>query len=143
VTSRAPDNQDEERGGGAISANCFRCFGKKQLFSVICSRRKKRCDLRRNTKRQTISKQTIFQKRRRAAILLKRDDPFYGGGLRKDTLKARVPNKLTKCRQSENLLRLSGNTGVINQTTNHNIMSTWLQLGSQQNIIRETKRRRL
>jgi len=75
--------------------------------------------------------------------LLKRDDPFYGGGLRKDTLKARVPNKLTKCRQSENLLRLSGNTGVINQTTNHNIMSTWLQLGSQQNIIRETKRRRL
>jgi len=44
--------------GGTISANCFRCFGKKNsFFRWFAPGEKKRCDLWGNTKRRTISKQ--------------------------------------------------------------------------------------
>jgi len=60
----------------------FTVSGKKQLFSVICSRRKKA--LRPAAKYKATKRFTT--KRHRATILLKRDDPFYGGRLRKDMI---------------------------------------------------------
>ena len=55
---------------------------KKQLFSVICSRREKAMRPLGKYKATNHFK----TKRHRATIMPKRDDPFYGGRLRKDMI---------------------------------------------------------